>query len=307
MKFPFSRGGNADRPNQSGNPENPRFPIFAYAKWLLVLIPVAFLAWNSFKVVPRGYVGSKSTFGVLDPQPLMPGFNLMNPLSSVELHNILVTPHKATARSGSHDLQKVTTVVTVSYNLVDSQVPVFYREYLNIDNFREAVLDPAIQESVKAVTAHFTATDLVKRRDTVRDEIEAAIRGLVQQALASKGAPGAVQVGRVTLANLEFTPTFAAAIEAKVKAGQDAERARNDGAKMIAEADGEAQSIRARAEAEAYQTVELAKKEADAIRREAAALRDNPDLVELTAIGKWKGKLPRYNGNMPMPMINDKQ
>ena len=307
MKFPFSRGGNADRPNQSGNPENPRFPIFAYAKWLLVLIPVAFLAWNSFKVVPRGYVGSKSTFGVLDPQPLMPGFNLMNPLSSVELHNILVTPHKATARSGSHDLQKVTTVVTVSYNLVDSQVPVFYREYLNIDNFREAVLDPAIQESVKAVTAHFTATDLVKRRDTVRDEIEAAIRGLVQQALASKGAAGAVQVGRVTLDNLEFTPKFAAAIEAKVKAGQDAERARNDGAKMIAEADGEAQSIRARAEAEAYQTVELAKKEADAIRSEAAALRDNPDLVELTAIGKWKGKLPRYNGNMPMPMINDKQ
>src|SRR5262249_48393366 len=146
-------------------------------------------------------------------------------------------PHKATAKAGSHDLQKVTTVVTVSYNLVDTQAPVFYKEYGSIDNFEAAVLDPAIQESVKAVTANFTATDLVKRRETVRDEIETAIRTLVQGAMMSKNAPGTIAIGRVTLDNLDFTPKFTAAIEAKVKAGQDAERARNDGAKMVAEAE----------------------------------------------------------------------
>jgi len=272
-----------------------------------IALVVAVTAWNSFKIVPRGYVGSTSLFGIQNPQPLLPGFNVINPLSSVELLETLVRPKNAGANSGSHDLQKVTTVVTVPYNVIDTQAPVFYREYGSIANFEAAVLDPAIQESVKAVTANFSATDLVTKRETVRDEIEIAIRNLVAAAMKSKGAPGSIQIGRATLDNLDFTPKFKAAIEAKVRAGQEAERARNEGAKLVAEAEGESQSIRAKAEAEAYSTVELAKKEADAIKREAAALRANPDLVELTAIGRWKGKLPKYSGNMPVPMMQTPQ
>ncbi|MBX3137909.1 prohibitin family protein, partial [Candidatus Obscuribacterales bacterium] len=268
-----------------------------------IAIPLVIAGWNSVQIVPRGYVGATSLFGVMNPQPLAPGFNIVNPLSRVDLLQTFVNPKKAAANSGSHDLQKVTTVVTVPYNLIDSQAPVFYREYGTIANFEAAILDPAIQESVKAVTANFTATDLVKKRETVRDEIESTIRAHVAASMKSKGAPGSIQIGRATLDNLDFTPKFAAAIEAKVKAGQDAERARNEGAKMVAEAEGEAQSIRAKAEAEAYSTVELAKKEADAIKREAAALRANPDLVELTAISRWKGKLPKYSGTMPVPML----
>lgn len=298
MNFPFfNRGRFGDATGQ------PRSPFF-WVKFALIGIPLVVLAFNSYVIVPRGYVGSKSVFGVQDPVAMQPGFSLINPLASVTMLETFVNPHKATAKAGSHDLQKVTTVVTVSYNLVDTQAPVFYKEYGSIENFEAAVLDPAIQESVKAVTANFTATDLVKRRETVRDEIETAIRTLVQAAMLSKDAPGTIAIGRVTLDNLDFTPKFTAAIEAKVKAGQDAERARNDGAKMVAEAEGDAQSIRAKADAEAYQTIEMAKKEADAIHREAAALRDNPDLVELTAIARWKGHLPKYNGNMPVPMIN---
>lgn len=298
MNFPFfNRGRTAGRDDAGISP-------FFWVKIALIGIPLVILAFNSYVIVPRGFVGSKSVFGVQDPAPLQPGFSLINPLASVTMLETFVNPHNATAKAGSHDLQKVTTVVTVNYNLVDTQAPVFYKEYGSVANFETAVLDPAIQESVKAVTANFSATDLVKRRDTVRDEIETAVRTLVLSAMMSKGAPGTVAIGRVTLDNLDFTPKFTAAIEAKVKAGQDAERARNDGAKMVAEAEGDAQSIRAKADAEAYQTLEVAKKEADAIAREAAALRDNPDLVELTAIAKWKGKLPKYNGNMPVPMIN---
>ncbi|MDZ4837503.1 MAG: prohibitin family protein [Candidatus Melainabacteria bacterium] len=300
MKIPF-----LDRiPGMRSADGTPRSP-FVWVKYVLIAIPVIALAWNSYVIIPRGYVGSTSLFGILNPQPVLPGFNLINPLSRVDLLQTFVMPKKVTAKAGSHDLQKVTTAVTVPYNLIDSSAPIFYREYGTIANFEAAILDPAIQESVKAVTANFTATDLVKRRETVRDEIEATIRNLVATAMKSKGAPGTIQIGRATLDNLDFTPKFAAAIEAKVKAGQDAERARNDGAKLIAEAEGESQSIRAKAEAEAYSTMEMAKKEADAIRREAAALRDNPDLIELTAIGRWKGKLPRFSGTMPVPMLSN--
>lgn len=209
------------------------------------------------------------------------------------------------AKSGSHDLQKVTTKVTVSYNLVDSQAPLFFKEYGSIENFIEAILDPAIQESVKAATAHFTATDLWTKRETVRDEIEQFVRSNVASAMASKKAPGTVTINRVTLDNLDFTPMFAAALEANVKAINDAGRAVNEGKKLIADAEGDAQSIKAKADAEAYATLQIATKEAEAIRRESAALRDSPDLVELTAITRWKGKVPRYNGTMPMNAAPD--
>lgn len=301
MKFPFL---NRNRSRDGESAAVSFSPLF-WIKWAFVGLVVIVVGYNSFQIVPRGYVGSQSLFGVMNPQPLSPGFQLINPLSSVELLETFVRPHRAVANSGSHDLQKVTTAVTVPYNLIDSQAPVFYTQYGTIDNFQSAILIPAIQESVKAVTAKFSATDLVKRRETVRDEIELAIRSLVAEAMESKGAPGSVQFGRLTIDNLDFTPKFAAAIEANVKAGQDAERAVNEGTKMLAEAEGEAQSIRARADAEAYTTVELAKKEADAITREAAALRENPDLVELTAISRWKGKLPRYSGQqLPVPLVN---
>lgn len=294
MKIPFLNGR-----SDGSRPFNP----LSLIKYVAIAIPLVIAGWNSVQIVPRGYVGATSLFGVMNPQPLSPGFNLVNPLSRVDLLQTFVNPKKAAANSGSHDLQKVRTVVTVPYNLIDTQAPVFYREYGSIENFEAAILDPAIQESVKAVTANFSATDLVKKRETVRDEIEASIRNHVAASMKSKGAPGSIQIGRATLDNLDFTPKFAAAIEAKVKAGQDAERARNEGAKMVAEAEGESQSIRAKAEAEAYSTVEMAKKEADAIKREASALRANPDLVELTAISKWKGKLPKYSGTMPLPML----
>lgn len=297
MRLPFFNRRSADGTAIAFSP-------FSWIKYAAIAVPVAIVAWNSYQIVPRGYVGSTSLFGVANPQPLLPGFNIVNPLSRIDLLETFVKPHKAIAKSGSHDLQKVTTGVTVPYNLIDTQAPVFYREYGSIANFETAILIPAIQESVKAVTANFSATDLVKRRETVRDEIETTIRELVAATMKTKGAPGSIQFGRVTLDNLDFTPKFAAAIEAKVKAGQDAERARNEGAKMVAEAEGESQSIRAKAEAEAYSTVELAKKEADAIKREAAALRANPDLVELTAISRWKGKLPKYSGTMPLPMMS---
>lgn len=293
---------NPFRDNENGFPVS---KILGWGKYAFILFLLVLVGWNSFKVVPRGYVGTKSVFGVLDPQPLLAGFNIVNPLSSVTLHNVLVQPKQVIARSGSHDLQKVTTQVTVSYNLVDSQAPIFFREYGTIENFIEAILDPAIQESVKAATAHFTATDLWTKRETVRDEIEQFVRTNVAEAMASKKAPGTVSINRVTLDNLDFTPMFAAALEANVKAINDAGRAVNEGKKLIADAEGDAQSIRAKAEAEAYATLQLATKEAEAIKRESAALRDSPDLVELTAINKWKGKLPRFNGTMPLNAAPD--
>jgi hypothetical protein len=67
---------NPFRDNADGNTVS---NILRWGKYALILIPVLFIGWNSFKVVPRGYVATKSVFGVLDPQPLLAGFNIGQP------------------------------------------------------------------------------------------------------------------------------------------------------------------------------------------------------------------------------------
>lgn len=296
MKLPFL--------GRSGEPgEKPGFP-FHLIKWGVFGLLTVVLLFNCYTTIPTGHVGVKTTFGALDPQPLTPGFHLINPVSSVEKIDARLLPYKVETHSGSHDLQKVTTILTVPFSVIESQAPNFYAAIGEVEDFKHSILDPGIQESAKAVTAGFTAVELVTKRDSVRAAFEEVLKEYVAAVLKDKGVPGAVQIGTVTVDNLTFTPKFQAAVEAKVKAGQDAERAVNDGRKIVTEAEGEANRIRANADGEAYTTLELAKKEADAIRREAAALRSNPDLVELTAIQRWKGKLPRFSGAQPVPLLN---
>lgn len=270
-------------------------------KWGVAAAVLLVVGLNCYTTVPTGHVGVQSTFGEVNPQPLLAGFHPVNPLSSITKINVRLVPLKVEAHSGSHDLQKVTGFVTVPYSINEAQAARFYMEVGTLEDLKHTILEPGIQESVKAVTAQFSAEQLVKARDQVRITFEDTLKTYVAKALKDKGVAGAVDIGGVTIDNLDFSPKFQAAIEAKVKAGQDAERARQDGKKIVTEAEAEAEQIRKAADGEAYTVLETAKKEADAIVREAAALRSNPDLVELTAINRWKGKLPRWNGAAPMP------
>lgn len=296
MRLPNLFSGSGDG---AGAPRSPMRLI----KWAVIGLIVVIVGFNSYTIIPTGHVGVKSTLGSLDPQPLENGFHLVNPLASVEKIDTRLITSKPEAHSGSHDLQKVTTYITVPFSVVGSQAPRFYAEIGDIDAFKAKILEPGIQETVKAVTANYTAVELVTKRDAVRVAIEDVLKQYVAEALENKGVPGAVQIGFLTVDNLTFTPKFQQAIEAKVKAGQDAERAVNEGKKIVTEAEGEASRITAQADGEAYQILELAKKEADAIRREAAALRSNPDLIELTAIQRWKGRLPRFSGVQALPTL----
>ncbi|CDX26867.1 exported hypothetical protein [Mesorhizobium plurifarium] len=60
----------------------------------------------------------------------------------------------------------------------------------------------------------------------------------------------------------------------------------------VTQAEGRAKSVKAEADAKAYATQVQGTAEADAIKARAAALSNNPLLVELTKAEKWNGTLP---------------
>ena len=234
------------------------------------LIIVGGFLFSSFTVISAGHTGVQVTLGEVNPNPLTEGVHIVNPISKVK--DVDVRLQKANlngAQAGTKDLQQVHTDIVVNYRLNAAHVPRIYKEFgLNVD---DKVLGPAINEAFKAVTAHYNSEELVTKRDIVSDEIHRAI--------ANKVAPFNIDISNTSLVNFGFSPEYAKAIEAKVIATQQKQKAEQD---------------LQRIEVEAKSRVAQAEGEAKAIAIQAQAIQSNggANYVQLQWIEKWDGKLP---------------
>jgi regulator of protease activity HflC (stomatin/prohibitin superfamily) len=164
------------------------------------------------------------------------------------------------------------------------------------------VVSPAIQESVKQVTARFNAEELITKRETVKNEIEQQIK----QRLASYN----VIVETISITEFKFSDQFTRAVEAKVEAEQRALQAQNELRRIQIEAQqaeakavGDQKSNIARAEGLRQANVLEAEGEAEAIRIIDEQLRNNPNYLEWLKTQRWDGKLPLVLGEGGTPFI----
>jgi len=198
--------------------------------------------------------------------------------------------YESNSSAASRDLQIVTTQVVLNYRPDPAAVGTLVRE-IGID-YQAKVIDPAIQESVKAATAQFTAESLITQRPLVSDSIK--------QVLVTRLAPRGITVQDLSITEFNFSPEFSKAIEAKQVAQQDALRAERELRRVQIEA--QQQVAQANAQAEARLTV--AKAEAEALRLQREVI--SPALLQLRSIEKWDGVLPRFStgGSGLIPLIN---
>ncbi len=175
------------------------------------------------------------------------------------------------ASASSKDLQIVTSKIAINYHISPDHVNKIWQDVGNDYNSR--IIAPSIQEAVKAVTAKFTAEELIIRREDVKEQIKAN--------LTERLVKNNIVIDEINITAFDFSKAFNEAIEAKVTAEQ---------LKLKAERDLE------RIRIEAEQKVVEAEGKAKAIRTEAQALNSNPKVVELRWIEKWDGKVPTYWG-----------
>ncbi|NWF78883.1 MAG: prohibitin family protein [Chloroflexi bacterium] len=192
--------------------------------------------------------------------------------------------------AASRDLQIVTTQVVLNYRVDPEQVGTLVRE-IGTD-YEAKIIDPAIQESVKAATAQFTAENLITQRPLVSESI--------RQVLNERLTPRGIIVEEVSITEFNFSDEFSRAIEAKQVAEQDALRAERE----LRRAQIEAQQQVARAEAEAQARLEVARAEAEALRLQREVI--SPELLQLRFIERWDGVLPRFMGGDSglVPFVN---
>jgi regulator of protease activity HflC (stomatin/prohibitin superfamily) len=247
----------------------------------LVLLLLALLVVSQFfVVVPAGSRGVLLRFGAVQEQvlgeglhPLLPGVESVRPLS-VRLQAMTLRSEAA-----SRDLQDVTAEVSLSWHLKPERVAAIYGQLGEEEAIVRHLIEPAIDDGLQAVVARLTAEELITERAVLK-------RGLAER-LRERLEANNLALDAVDLVQLDFSPGFRKAVEAKQVAEQDARRAQFEALK--AQRLAQARVHAAEGEARAQQLLQ-------------AGL--TPELLEHQRIEKWNGRLPLVVSRDPVRGLN---
>lgn len=257
------------------------YGIGAAAYVVLNLLIVFFMSLSS---VPASNIGVVTLFGEVQQEVLTEGLHVVNPLANVHYVPIgLDTAEAKKVEAASRDMQTVHTTLTVNYN-VDSKGARSLYIMNPVLTYETQYVVPAIYEVFKSVTSMYTAEELITKRTEVSNTI--------REQLSRKLTAYHLVVQDINITDFAFSKSFNDAIEAKVRATQEAEKAQRD---------------LARIKFEAEQKIVTAKAQAETIRIQSEAIRaqGGKEFVALEGIKKWDGVMPKFiGGNAPVPFIS---
>jgi regulator of protease activity HflC (stomatin/prohibitin superfamily) len=253
---------------------------------VLVVVAVVLALANPIRIVSAGTRGVITTFGKVDQVALGEGLHFVMPfVQRVHMIDVRLQKSEGTGVAASRDLQQVKVSAALNWRLEPSLVAQTFQNIGDERAVASRVIEPAAQEASKAITAQYTAEELV----TKRTEVSAKVRDSLELRLKRHG----VVIDSLAAVNYDFSDVFDRAIEAKVEAEQK---------KLTAERDLE------RIKVEAEQALAKARGEAESLK--AKRLEITPELLRLRqleneadAIKKWDGRMPQVTGGAT-PFVN---
>ncbi|OPY87374.1 MAG: FtsH protease regulator HflC [Smithella sp. PtaU1.Bin162] len=255
-------------------------------KLIVIVVAIIFiiLFFRPWVQVGPGQRGVVLNFGAVQEQVMEEGLHLRIPvMQEIALMDVKIQKAETDAAAASADLQDVSSRIALNYHIVPDKANVVYQK-IGV-HFKERIIDPAIQEVVKAVTAKYSAEELITKRPAVSEAMRVA---LMDRLIVNN-----IAVDAFSIVIFSFSKVFTEAIEAKQTAEQLALKAKRD---------------LERIKIEAEQKITAAKAEAESLRLQRANI--STDLIELRrieanmkAIDKWNGILPQVTGEGAIPMI----
>lgn len=181
----------------------------------------------------------------------------------------------------SRDQQPATLQVKLALRVRadDKSITELYTTFRDLSNFSESIVKPRALEGIKTVFGQFNAVSVIQERAQFNIRIDQEVRRMVT---------GPVEIEGVQVQDISFSDAYEQSVEQRMQAQVEVERVQQNKAReqlqadiKVIQASADAQSVKLKGEAEAA-----------AIRARGDALRDNPQLVALTAAEKWNGVLP---------------
>ncbi|MCC5634533.1 prohibitin family protein [Nostoc sp. CHAB 5844] len=223
-------------------------------------------------IVNAGERGVLMKFGEVQEQILGEGLHLIIPIvNTVEKLSVRVQKQAISTEASSKDLQDVFTDVALNWHIMPEEVNIIFQQIGNQENIITRIINPAVEEVLKAIIAQYTAEEIITKRGAVKLGLD--------QALTTRLRSYHIAVDDISLVHVHFSERFGEAVEAKQIAEQEAKKA-------------EFLALKAAREAEAK--VNLAKGEAETYRLLRNGL--TTELLQKQAIEKWNGKLPLVMG-----------
>jgi regulator of protease activity HflC (stomatin/prohibitin superfamily) len=274
----------------------------------LAVVVVAILMFASLTTIHPGHVGvsvKKCGGGGVAPDPVPTGYYWRSLFCEevVEYPTSVQTLVLAKSAHEGHPEDESITVtsseglpvnldVSLSFTLDPAKVPAVYSKYRNdIDVIAHNFIRQTIREGVQSVFAQYTAEQLYS---TKREGSRVDVQAFITDRLGKEG----FIIQQFTINETRVPEAVVQAINAKVAMIQESQRAEAqvrkteaEAKQRVAQAQGEADSKRLSADAEAYFNKTV-----------AASI--TPEFVEYKALEKWNGELPQMMGTGAVPFVN---
>ncbi|MGL6340426.1 MAG: prohibitin family protein [Waterburya sp.] len=262
---------NEQNANLKSNRQTSKDSLLASKIFLALALTV--LLFNFFVIINPGQRGVLMKFGEVQDQVLSEGIHVIIPLvNTVEKLSVRVQKQEKSAEASSKDLQDVFTDVALNWHIIPEKTNLVFQQIGDESAIIERIIEPAVEEVLKAVMAEYTAEEIITQRRQVKAEVDTF--------LTERLTPYHLAVDDISLVHVHFSERFGEAVETKQIAEQEAKRAGF-------------MAIKAAKEAQAK--VNLAKGEAEAQGLIQTTL--NNELLKKQTIEKWDGKLPLVMGS----------
>ena len=246
----------------------PRYQLFLKPANLFFLLLLLLILLNPVMIINAGERGILMVFGKVQPSILDEGLHFIIPVvQTVQKMTVRIQKQEISAEASSKDLQEVFTDVALNWHIVPEEVNLAFQQIGDEQTIVEAIINPVIEEILKAVMAKYTAEEIITCRENVKSEVDDLLTSLLINYH--------IQVDNISLVHVHFSQRFTDAVEAKQIAEQDAKKAGFLVLKAIKEAEVK---------------VNLAKGEAEAQLLLQKTL--TPEILHKEIIDKWNGNLP---------------
>lgn len=250
------------------------------ASRIILILLILTLLTSFFAIVGAGERGVLMQFGEVQPQVLSEGIHPIIPLvQTVKKLSVRVQNQEISAEASSRDLQNVYADVALNWHIIPNEANLLYQEIGDETAVVSTIINPAVEEVLKAVVAKYTVEEIITKRGEVKANVD--------QALTTRLATYHAAVDDISLVHIHFSKRFSNAVEAKQVAEQEAKRA---------------EFIALKAAREAVARVNLARGEAEAQRLLQDGL--TPELLQRQAIEKWNGNLPVVMGEQGINLLD---
>ena len=250
---------------------------------ILVIGMIIFFA--STTIVPTGHIGVVTLYQNVQDKYLDAGFHFIKPFVE-DVHDVDIRTQKYsnTVEGSAKDLQIVNITMSINYQIKPEKVTKLYTKVG--EHYADIILNPALQSSLKASMAKFTAEEMITKRAEVASAITEELNTRLEEYF---------NISAVNLENIDFTDEYNKAIEAKTTNQQKAEAEKAQLEIIKVQNEQKINTAEAEAKVRELQSQSVTDKSLEQLRLE----------IQRELIQKWNGQFPTTMlGDNPNMLFN---